>query len=251
MGSPETEKERYADEGPQHAVTISSGFWVFDTACTQALWQAVMGDNPGHFKGPDRPVDSVSWNDVQQFLKRINALLPGLELVLPTEAQWEYACRAGTTTPFSFGETITPEQVNYDGNHPYAGGEKGLYREETVPVASLSPNPWGLYEMHGNVWEWCRDGKRTYAADALTDPVGPMEAGGPRVLRGGSWDSSAQGVRSAYRIADDPGFRISIYGFRCARVQERREPGRRAGGPEKKDKPRSEQGGGPAGVTVA
>ena len=116
-------------------------------------------------------MERVSWNDVQGFLARINELVPGLDLVLPTEAEWEYACRAGTETPFSFGETITPEQVNYNGDYPYAGGKKGLYRQETVPVASLPANPWGLYEMHGNVWEWCADGQRSYTADAVTDPV--------------------------------------------------------------------------------
>ena len=155
MGSPADEPERYDDEGPQHPVTISRGFWLFDTACTQALWEAVMGDNPSQFKGADRPVKNVRWNDCQTFLQRVNERLSGLDLALPSEAQWEYACRAGTTTPFSFGATITPEQVNYNGDYPYAGGKKGLNRQETVPVASLPPNPWGLYEMHGNVYEWC------------------------------------------------------------------------------------------------
>lgn len=220
MGSPKTEKERLNREGPQHAVTISHGFWLFDTACSQALWQAVMGKNPSSFKGPDRPVESVSWDDVQTFLERINAIVPGLDLVLPTEAQWEYACRAGTTTPFSFGDTITPEQVNYYGNYPYAGGGKGLYRQETVPVASLPANPWGLSEMHGNVWEWCLDGRRTYRAEAVTDPVGPMDRGASRVLRGGSWGINAGYVRSASRLAFVPGNRYNSFGFRCARVQE-------------------------------
>lgn len=110
MGSPKDEPERWDDEGPQHRVTISQGFWLFDTACTQVLWQAVMGSNPSAFKGADRPVETVSWNDCQDFLKRLNERLPGLDLSLPTEAQWEYACRAGTTTPFSFGANITPER---------------------------------------------------------------------------------------------------------------------------------------------
>ena len=169
MGSPEDEPERYDDEGPQHQVNISQGFWLFDTACTQALWQAVMGENPSWFEEADRPVENVGWNDCQEFLKRLNERLPGLDLNLPSEAQWEYACRAGTTTPFSFGANITPEQVNYDGNYPYAGGEKGWYRQETVPVASLPPNPWGLYEMHGNVWEWTQDHWHDNYRDAPTD----------------------------------------------------------------------------------
>ncbi len=156
MGSPENEPGRYDDEGPQHRVTIRQSFWLFDTACTQALWEAVMDENPSQFKGADRPVETVSWHGCQTFLKRLNERRPGLDLALPSEAQWEYACRAGATTPFSFGTNITPEQVNYDGNYPYANGKKGLSRQRTVPVASLPPNPWGLYEMHGNVWEWCR-----------------------------------------------------------------------------------------------
>jgi formylglycine-generating enzyme required for sulfatase activity len=217
MGSPPTEAERSDNEGPQHEVTISKGFWLFDTACTQALWQAVMG--PRFFKGSDRPVGSVSWDDVQGFLQRIKRV-PGVDLRLPTEAQWEYACRAGTATPFSFGETIASDQVNYDGDYPYAGGRKGLYRRETVPVASLPANSWGLYEMHGNVWEWCTDGRRNYTTEAVTDPVGSTGAGGGRVLRGGSWNGIAGYVRSASRGANDPGIRYSDIGFRCARVQE-------------------------------
>ena len=222
MGSPATEAERFDNEGPQHEVQIANGFWLFDTPCTQALWQAVMRDNPSEFKSPNRPVESVSWNNVQEFLQRINQLVPGLDLhlQLPTEAQWEYACRASTTTPFSFGETITPDQVNYDGNYPYRGGRKGVYRRETVPVASLPANAWGLYEMHGNVWEWCAAGQRSYSTEAVTDPVRPMQAGVYRVLRGGSWGSHARYVRSAYRYANDPGSRSDYYSFRCARAQE-------------------------------
>ena len=110
---------------------------------------------------------------------------------LPTEAEWEYACRAGTNTPFSFGDNITPEQVNYDGNYPYADGKKGLYREKTVPVKSLPANAWGLYEMHGNVWEWCQDWYGDYPAEPVTNPEG-SQAGVERVVRGGSWDFSTR-----------------------------------------------------------
>lgn len=220
MGSHETESERNDDEGPWHPVTISQGFWLMDTACTQALWQAVMGTNPSDFMAsPDRPVVQVSWNDVQDFLTMINRSIPGLELTLPTEAQWEYACRAGTNTPFSFGATITPEQVNYNGNYPYAGGPRGQYRAQTVPVASLPANPWGLHEMHGNVWEWCLDGQRDYRAEAEIDPTGPLAGDVERVQRGGSWDSVALLVRAASRSQDRPGFRVYRVGFRCARVQ--------------------------------
>jgi formylglycine-generating enzyme required for sulfatase activity len=224
MGSPEGEAERFGNEGPQHRVTISRGFWLFDTACTQALWTAVMGRNPSYFQGADRPVETVSWVDCQDFIARVNELKPGIDLRLPSEAEWEYACRAGTETPFSFSPTITPEQANYNGNYPYAPGRKGLYRKETVPVGSLPANRWGLYEMHGNVDEWCVDGMRDYRPDPLTDPLGPLETGALRALRGGSWFDVARGLRSAGRRADDLGLRGSNVGFRCARVQEGAEP---------------------------
>jgi formylglycine-generating enzyme required for sulfatase activity len=206
MGSPEDEPEREDREGPRHPVTISRGFWLADTACTQELWQAVMGENPSPFKHPEQPVETVSWHDVQEFLRKLEALLPGCRADLPTEAEWEYACRAGTTTPFSFGETITTEQVNYD-------------RGKTVPVKSLPPNPWGLYEMHGNVWEWCADGLRTYNGELQVDPRGPEDTGeeARRADRGGSWINFAWNARSAYRFADrsddasiDLGFRLCL-----------------------------------------
>ncbi|WP_205215850.1 formylglycine-generating enzyme family protein [Azospirillum brasilense] len=217
MGSPEDEAERSADEGPQHAVTLTRGFWLFDTACSQALWHAVTGENPSQFKDDERcPVEQVSWHDVQGFLERLNQRVSGLSLGLPTEAQWEYACRAGTTTPFSFGGTVTPDQVNYDGNRPYRDGPKGLFRKRTVPVGSLPPNPWGLHEMHGNVWEWCADGQRVYTADAATDPRGPETDGAERVLRGGSWISFARYVRAAIRYRLAPDDRFGSFGFRCA-----------------------------------
>jgi formylglycine-generating enzyme required for sulfatase activity len=141
---------------------------------------------------------------------------------LPTEAEWEYSCRAGTTTPFSFGDQITPEQVNYDGNYPYAGGKKGLYREETVPVKDLPCNDWGLYQMHGNVWEWCQDWFGDYDLSVVEDPAGPSE-GGSRVLRGGGWIDLGRNVRSAYRLAFAPGDRNGDFGFRLARGQASQE----------------------------
>jgi len=158
----------------------------------------------------------VSWDDCRDFLQKINAMVPELDLRLPTEAQWEYACRAGTTTPFFFGQNITPEQVNYDGNFPYAGGKEGEYREKTVEVKSLPVNPWGLYEMHGNVWEWCKDWYGEYPTESPVDPTGP--AGGEhRVLRGGSWAHSGRSVRSANRNRDEPAYRFRRVGFRLAR----------------------------------
>ncbi|NBC33912.1 MAG: SUMF1/EgtB/PvdO family nonheme iron enzyme [Alphaproteobacteria bacterium] len=220
MGSPEEEPGRAEREGPQHLVTISRGFWLADTACSQALWQAVTGKkNPSAFKGDDRPVERVSWNDVQDFLRQLEELLPGCGADLPTEAEWEYACRAGTTTPFSFGDSVTREQVNHAAS-------------ETVPVKSLPPNAWGLYEMHGNVWEWCADGRRAYDASPQVDPKGPEGEDTPRVLRGGSWIGEAGLARSAYRLAIPPGLASDYQGFRfCLRsIEPSQEPGR-PGGP--------------------
>jgi formylglycine-generating enzyme len=219
MGSPEGEPERSEDEGPRHWVTLSDGYWLADTACTQGLWEAVMGGNPSHFTwDANRPVEQVSWDDVQRFIEAFEALVPGCGVGLPTEAQWEYACRAGTESAYWFGDQITPEQVNYDGSYSYAGGAKGLNRGTTVPVKSLPANRWGLYEMHGNVFEWCADGQRAYDGEAQVDPEGPRDEGAPRAARGGSWLVSARGARSAFRIANHPGHARGPLGFRlCLR----------------------------------
>jgi sulfatase modifying factor 1 len=215
MGSPPDEPER-RDNEVQHEVRLSRGFWLADTTCTQALWQAVTGANPSHFKDDARnPVEIVSWKDVQTFLSELNRRVPGLQARLPSEAEWEYACRAGTTTRFSFGDNITPEQVNYDGNYPYPGGEKGLYRQKTVPAGSLPANTWGLYEMHGNVWEWCADWYGDYPNTPQVDPTGP-QTGASRVLRGGSWDLSGRYALCAYRTRLKPGDRGRSFGFRFA-----------------------------------
>ncbi|MBU0654435.1 MAG: formylglycine-generating enzyme family protein [Gammaproteobacteria bacterium] len=205
MGSPLSEPERGDDEF-LHEVTLSQGFWLADTACTQALWQAVMGGNPAKFKEtPNNPVENVSWDDAQGFIKKLNSLAAGLHLRLPMEAEWEYACRAGTGTRYSFGNDITKQQVNYNKN---VG--------QTVPVKSLPANPWGLYEMHGNVWEWCQDWYGSYPAEPVVDPQG-SQSDFFRVLRGGSWFYNGRSCRSADRHRDDPGFRRSLYGFRLAR----------------------------------
>ncbi len=217
MGSPESEAGRDDDER-QHPVSLTQGYWLADTACTQALWQAGMGNNPSRFKGDDRPVEMVSWDDAQGFIKKLNQAISDLNIRLPTEAEWEYACRAGTQTPFWFGDNITPEQVNYDGNYPYPGGKKGQYRKQTVDVKDLPCNAWGLYQMHGNVWEWCQDWFGDYSAEAVTDPSGP-DSGGYRVLRGGSWDSLGRYVRSASRDWFTPADRYVSIGFRLARGQ--------------------------------
>lgn len=207
MGSPEDEEGRWNDEGPRHEVQITQGFWLFDTPCTQALWRAVMGDNPSHFQKSDwraRPVEQVSWEDSQRFIARLNAQLPELALALPTEAEWEYACRAGTTTARYADdlEAIAWHRENSD--------------RETKPVRGRQPNGWGLYDMLGNVDEWCHDGRRDYAQPVGPDPLGPTTAGAGRVIRGGGWDWSAQSVRSACRGANHPGRRYDALGFRCA-----------------------------------
>ncbi len=224
MGSPPDEPERYDDE-IQHQVTLTQGYWLADTACTQALWQAVMGDNPARFKeDKNNPVEQVSWDDVQDFLSKLNQLIPDLNAYLPSEAEWEYACRAGAkkTTPFSFGDNITPEQVNYDGSRPYNNAEKGLDRGKTVAVKSLPPNDWGLYEMHGNVLEWCNDWFGDYPNESVTNPKGATE-GTSRVLRGGSWYSLARYSRSASRNYDAPVIRFHDLGFRFALGQTEAE----------------------------
>nr|WP_319495313.1 formylglycine-generating enzyme family protein [uncultured Desulfobacter sp.] len=214
MGSPDDEPER-RDNEIHHEVTLTRGFWLADTACTQALWQAVMEYNRSAFKGDDRPVDNVSWEDCRAFLERINGLVPGFNFGLPSEAQWEYACRADTLTPFSFGRTILTDQANFHVNYPYAGVKKGESRETTVLVKALPCNNWGLYQMHGNVWEWCRDWYGDYDLEGLVDPQGP-DTGGDRVLRGGSWDYFAGSLRSAFRSRRRPSSRSSFIGFRLA-----------------------------------
>ncbi len=218
MGSPENELERLEGER-LHKVMLTSSFWLADTACTQALWQAVMGKNPSFFKGTQRPVEEVSFNNCQVFIKKIDALKPGFNLRLPTEAEWEYACRAGTRTPFWFGDNITTDQVNYNDKYPYAGGEKGKYREETVEVKSLPCNGWGLYQMHGNVWEWCSDWFGDYPKEGVIDPGG-SSTGAYRVLRGGSWFSFGRNCRSANRFWYVPAFRYDNTGLRLARGQK-------------------------------
>ncbi len=216
MESPEGEAEREDSEGPRHGVRLTAVFWLADTACTQALWGAVMGgQNPSQFQDdPANPVEQVSWDDVSAFLQRVAARLPAVEPALPSEAEWEYACRAGTETPFHFGATIHPAQANYDGNYPYVGGEKGEYRAKTVPVKTFAPNAWGLYEMHGNVWGWCADGLRLYDAEAHENPRGPEGDDAPRVVRGGSWGDEAGRLRSAYRTRGPRGYRNGFQGFR-------------------------------------
>jgi eukaryotic-like serine/threonine-protein kinase len=217
MGSPAGEPERASDEGPQHRVTLPR-FYMGRFVVTQAQWQAVMGNNPSNFKGENRPVETVSWNDAQAFCKKLSQQT-GRTYRLPSEAEWEYACRAGTTTPFHFGPTITPELANYFGDFTYGSGPKGQYRGQTTPVGSFAANQFGLYDMHGNVWEWCLDhGHKSYSG-APTDGSAWVENGNSslRVMRGGSWLNNPGLCRSADRYMELPwstdyggGFRIVI-----------------------------------------
>jgi formylglycine-generating enzyme required for sulfatase activity len=211
MGSPPNEESRSDDE-TQHRVTLSSGFHLGIHPVSQAQWQAVMGNNPSHFQGADRPVEQVSWDDCQDFCARLNQAT-GQRFRLPTEAEWEYACRAGTTTPFSFGATISTEQANYDGNYTYGKGKRGTYRQQTTPVGSFPANAWGLFDMHGNVWEWCHDWYGPYAAGDINYPQG-INNGDARVLRGGSWYGIPSWCRSANRYRRAPGYRLYRIGCR-------------------------------------
>jgi formylglycine-generating enzyme required for sulfatase activity len=191
MGSPEDAEFHYDDE-TQHQVTLTKGFWMAKTEVTQAQWKSVMGNNPSDHEGDDLPVECVAWDDVQQFCAKTG-------LQLPTEAQWEYACRAGTTGDYA-------GTGNLDDMGWYAG-------DETHPVGTKEPNEWGLYDMHGNVWEWCQDWYGDYPNHAVTDPTGPG-SGSKRVNRGGSWDYNARFCRSASRDNASPDGRYDALGFR-------------------------------------
>ncbi len=182
MGSPDDEKGRWDDEGPQHKVTFTKGFWMADTPCTQLLWSQVMGNSPSRFKSPRRPVESVSWDDAQEFINALRSRVACLDAALPSEARWEYACRAGTAGP-RYGEL--DDIAWWKGN---SGGH-------THPVGLKEPNPWGLYDMLGNVWEWCADTWSGYEAGGLVDPLGQG-----RVRRGGSWLRYDHIVRAASRF---------------------------------------------------
>jgi formylglycine-generating enzyme required for sulfatase activity len=218
MGSPPDEPKRGSEE-KQHKVTIGKPFYLQTTEVTQGQWRSVMGENPSFFKdcGDGCAVENVSWYDAQQFIRRLNDMERTDHYRLPTEAEWEYACRAGTTTPFYTGNCISTDQANYNGNYPMWDCPIGIARKGTVRVGSFPPNPWGLYDMHGNVWEWCQDWHEVYPSGQVTDPKGPA-SGEYRVLRGGSYNYPAKGLRSASRGHNPPehsilgngGFRVAI-----------------------------------------
>lgn len=236
MGSLGSEPGRSRVEGPRHEVTLAA-FWMAQTPITQAQWREVAGwqkverdlnPDPSHFKGDQRPVEQVSWFDAMEFCHRLSQRI-GRCYTLPSEAQWEYACRAGTTTPFNFGLTINTEAANYDGNYTYGQGERGTYRQQTTDVASFPANPWGLYDMHGNVWEWCLDEWHNSYEGAPADgsawqetkPELAKEDKDLRLLRGGSWMSLPRLCRSAFRINNYPDLRLNDFGFRvCCLPQD-------------------------------
>jgi uncharacterized protein (TIGR02996 family) len=212
MGSPRDELERSWHEA-QHRVTLTQGFWIGTAPVTQDQWKAVTGSNPSIFRGQrDLPVVGVSWDDCQEFCTKLSQRT-GWTCRLPTEAEWEYTCRAGTTTPFHFGATLPTSQANYNGNYPYPGDSKGIYRQKSMPVGSFPANAWGLVDVHGNVLEWCADRYGACPPSDSTDPQG-AEIGRERVLRGGSWISGAGYCRSAFRISNAPAQRLKIYGCR-------------------------------------
>lgn len=221
MGSPEKDVDRFFNE-TLHEVNLSKDYYLGKYEVTQREWEVIMGKNPSYFKncGENCPVDNVSWNKVQEFIRRLNekAKARGERggFRLPTEAEWEYAARAGTKTPFSFGENINTSQVNYNGNEPYNGGRKGKYRVKTIEAYSLQGNAWGFHAMHGNVWEWVSDVYVSYPESSVTDP--DVQSGGSRrVSRGGSWDDYAGYCRSSFRGRLKPNSSDNDLGFRLAR----------------------------------
>ncbi len=216
----EYETDRFKCEMPQHRVNLQE-FYLGKYPVTQQQYQAIMGNSHSRFKdNPKNPVDNVSWNDAQEFCQKLNDKTKK-NYRLPSEAEWEYACRAGTTTAFYFGETISTDQVNYDGNYTFGAGKKGVYREKMTPVGSFSANKFGLYDLHGNVREWCQDVWHENYENALTDGSSWNENNSKtslRILRGGSWSDNPRNCRSASRdwfftydcIMYNCGFRLAV-----------------------------------------
>jgi formylglycine-generating enzyme required for sulfatase activity len=238
MGAPEGEEESRDNERPQHEVSVA-GFFMGRYPVTQGQWRAVAGyeqierelkSEPSRFKGDNRPVEQVSWDEAVEFCRRLS-VKSGREYRLPSEAEWEYACRAGTTTPFHFGETLDAEIANYDAQSEnegwkpvYGAGKKGEYREETTEVGQFPGNEWGLHDMHGNVWEWCEDDWHNSYEGAPTDGSAWLEENRTktyRLLRGGSWSFDPRYCRSASRYYYSRDSRFNLIGFRVLCVSPR------------------------------
>ncbi len=226
MGSPESEVERTPDESPQHPIRLSEAFYLGTCLVTQQQYQQVMKRNPAHFKASNggeltHPIEHVSWDDALAFCERLSRRRAeskaGRVYRLPTEAEWEYACRSGTTSVFFWGNTACSTQANFDGNSPYGDAPVGPDLQKTSPVGSYQPNAFGLFDMHGNVWEWCNDWyrERYYRKCARENPKGPRSGYG-RVLRGGSWNYRGGYTRSADRGRLPPSYRDAHMGFRVA-----------------------------------
>ena len=217
MGSPPDEPERGNDE-KQHRVILTNGFYMQSTEVTQGQWKKVMGTNPSYFKkcGVNCPVEQVSWNDVQTFIHELNRQEGRSTYRMPTEAEWEYAARAGSTTAFANGR-ISETAYGHDSNLNLVGWNYHNANKKTHPVAQKQPNAWGLYDMHGNVWEWCQDWYGDYPAGPVTDPAGPPRSSG-RVTRGGCLEDFAGSCSSANRNWVAPGIRGYGLGFRLARI---------------------------------
>ena len=210
MGSPPDEAERKDDE-QQHTVTISHPVYMSVTLVTAAEYQTVTGGPAAHGRGGNLPAE-VPWPDAVRFCNALSKNT-GRKFRLPTEAEWEYACRAGTTTPFNIGATISTDQANFDGKFVYPGGKPGEYRRGPTPVRTFKPNAWGLFDMHGNAYQWCSDWYGRYPDGAVTDPQGP-DAGNTRVIRGGRYGSGPRYIRSAARYSYNPNNSSVVFGFR-------------------------------------
>ncbi len=215
MGSPPENLGRDLDEIP-HTVTLTRGYYIQTTEVTQAQWKMVMGSNPAMLKNDDRPVENVSWSDALTFIRTLNQIENTSAYRLPTEAEWEYACRAGAQTSFPTGAFLSTNQANFDGNHSYNGYDKGVFRRRTVKAGAFPANDWGLNDMSGNVWEWCQDYYGRYSSAVESNPTGPA-SGTFRVMRGGSWFYDIQSCRCASRYNAYASKRSIMIGFRVAK----------------------------------
>ena len=240
MGSPPSKQTAGGDERPLHKVTISKDFYMGKYEVSQALYESIMHQNPSHFRGKNLPVENLSWYDVQKFLIQLNIKVgctkpdvisliykSGLEAVplgcfrLPTEAEWEYSARAGSQSEYHFGQTLNSDQANFDGTYPYKNSKKGIFRNTSTKIGTFQANAFGLYDMHGNVSEWCLDGYNNgfYYLSPAVDPVNVSKATG-RVIRGGCWSAIGKGIRSAYRSTYKPNLKLDVIGFRLVAVLE-------------------------------